>query len=94
MEDPDISSGQKLEIKANGTLSEDVEAGTKVALLVKYGLITLIKQEADLCDNLPKIGESCPLKKGPISISKEVDIPRQVPPGKCRSDQYLGYTLD
>jgi hypothetical protein len=45
---------------------------------VKYGLITLIKQEADLCDNLGQVDMSCPLKKGKMSLVKEVDIPKQV----------------
>lgn len=74
--------GEKLTISANGTLSQQIEPGATVFLQVKYGLITLIKQEADLCDNLPKIDIECPLKKGPMTILKEVDIPKQVPPGK------------
>ncbi|KPI43911.1 Phosphatidylglycerol/phosphatidylinositol transfer protein [Cyphellophora attinorum] len=78
----DRSSGEKLVIEANGTFSQDIEPGATVFLQVKYGLITLIKQEADLCDNLPKIDMECPVKKGVLTIKKEVDIPKQVPPGK------------
>lgn len=65
-------------ITANGTFSKDIEPGATVFLQVKYGLITLIKQEADLCDNLPKIDITCPLKEGVLSLQKEVDIPQQV----------------
>lgn len=65
-------------IIANGTFSKDIEPGATVFLQVKYGLITLIKQEADLCDNLPQIDMSCPVKEGVLSIKKEVDIPKQV----------------
>lgn len=50
-----LGSGDKLTIKANGTAHEDIEAGATVFLQVKYGLITLLKKEADLCDNLPKV---------------------------------------
>lgn len=46
--------GQKLIVKANGTFSQDIEDGATVFLQVKYGLITLIKTERDLCENLPK----------------------------------------
>jgi hypothetical protein len=46
------ASGDKLKIVANGTFSQNIEPGATVFLQVKYGLITLIKQEADLCDNL------------------------------------------
>ncbi|RMZ86439.1 hypothetical protein DV736_g6332, partial [Chaetothyriales sp. CBS 134916] len=74
--------GDKLTIKAHGTFAKDIEPGAKVFLQVKYGLITLIKQEADLCDNIGRIDLSCPLKEGPLLITREVDIPRQVPPGK------------
>merc|ERR1712000_77795 len=55
--------GEKLTISADGTLSEQIEPGATVFLQVKYGLITLIKQEADLCDNLPKIDIECLLLK-------------------------------
>lgn len=49
------SRGDKLQIIANGTISEDIEAGATVFIQVKYGLITLIKQEADLCDHLGEV---------------------------------------
>ncbi|KIW66878.1 hypothetical protein PV04_06168 [Phialophora macrospora] len=74
--------GEKLTITGNGTFSKDIDPGATVFLQVKYGLITLIKQEADLCDNLPKIDITCPLKEGLFTLKKEVDIPKQVPPGK------------
>lgn len=73
-----MSSGETLTIVGNGTFSKDIEPGATVFLQVKYGLITLIKQEADLCDNLGKIDLSCPLKEGVFTIKKEVDIPKQV----------------
>ena len=71
-------SGQKLTITGNGTFSKNIEPGATVFLQVKYGLITLIKQEADLCDNLPKIDITCPIKKGLFTLNKDVDIPKQV----------------
>lgn len=74
--------GANLSITAAGTFSKDVEPGAKVFLQVKYGLITLIKQEADLCDQIGNIDLSCPLKKGPMEFKKSVQIPQQVPKGK------------
>jgi len=53
-----------------------------VALTVKYGLITLIRQTADLCDQIVNVDLHCPLDKGPMSMTHEVKIPREVPPGK------------
>ena len=46
--------GQKLTITGNGTFSEQIDEGATVHLQVKYGLITLIKQTADMCEQLPK----------------------------------------
>jgi hypothetical protein len=74
--------GCNLTIEAAGTFSKYVGAGAKVFLQVKYGLITLIKQEADLCDQIGNVDLSCPLKKGPMSFTKSVNIPAQVPTGK------------
>jgi len=74
--------GEKLTIKANGTFHEEIEEGATVFLQVRYGLITLIKQEADMCEQLPKIDIECPIKEGYMEVLKEVNIPRQVPPGK------------
>lgn len=74
--------GGKLSIKANGTFSKDVEAGAKVYLEVKYGVITLIRQRADLCDQIGNVDLTCPLKKGPMNITREATIPENVPKGK------------
>ena len=59
-----------------------MEAGAKIFLQVKFGLITLIKTEADLCDELSNLDLSCPLKKGPMNLTKTVTLPSQVPRGK------------
>jgi ML domain len=75
-------SGKNLTVEAIGTLSKDIEAGTKLFLTIKYNSIPLIKQEVDLCDQLPNVDLSCPLKKGPFNITKKVEITSMVPEGK------------
>ncbi|KAJ5651236.1 MD-2-related lipid-recognition [Penicillium longicatenatum] len=72
----------KLTITANGTVGEDIVKGAYVNLVVKYGLITLISQTADLCDQLGNVDLQCPLKKGNMVLTKEVTLPSQIPPGK------------
>jgi hypothetical protein len=67
-------------IKATGTFHKDVEAGAKVFIQIKYGLITLIKQEADLCDQIQNVDMECPLEKGDMTLTKEVDLPNEIPP--------------
>lgn len=72
--------GQTLTIRANGTLKEDVEKGAKVLLVVKYGLITILNGEVNLCDQIKEVDLSCPLKKGDMTLTKKVDLPKQIPP--------------
>lgn len=57
-----------------------MEKGAKVHLQVKYGLITLINQDADLCDQGEKVNLECPLKKGELILAKDIDLPREIPP--------------
>jgi hypothetical protein len=75
-----IDRGRKLTIAAEGTLLDRVEKGAKVNLEVKYGLITLISQTVDLCEELKKVDLSCPLEKGKMVLTKEVELPKQIPP--------------
>jgi hypothetical protein len=49
-------------------------------LQVKYGLITLINQQADGCETIGKADLECPLEKGDMSMNKDVDLPREIPP--------------
>ncbi|KAK3113296.1 Phosphatidylglycerol/phosphatidylinositol transfer protein [Teratosphaeriaceae sp. CCFEE 6253] len=76
-------AGQTLSITASGKLHKDVEAGAKIHLQVKYGLITIIRQEADLCDTVAKVDLECPLHKDKeTKLAKDVDLPKEIPPGK------------
>ncbi|KAJ5243220.1 MD-2-related lipid-recognition [Penicillium citrinum] len=74
--------GATLTINASGTLSETVDKGATVALVVKWGVITLVKQTVDLCDEIKNVDLECPLEKGHMSLTKEVKLPAQIPPGK------------
>jgi ML domain len=57
-----------------------VEKGAKIHLQVKYGLIRLINIEADLCDEIEANTDlQCPLE-GHQKFTKEVEIPKEVPP--------------
>ncbi|GAB7363684.1 hypothetical protein MBLNU230_g4252t1 [Neophaeotheca triangularis] len=75
-------AGTKLTVTAAGILSKDVGQGATVHLQVKYGLITIIKQEADLCNTVKNVDLECPIKKGETKLTKEVDLPKEIPPGK------------
>ena len=74
------SRGEKLSITATGDFKKEVGEGFMMHLQVKYGLITLINQQADGCDTIGKADLECPLKKGEMKLTKDVDLPREIPP--------------
>ena len=79
-----VNSGKTLTIEASGNFSEKVEAGAYLYLTVKYGLIRLIYSKEDLCDQLKNVGTECPVGPGPVVVTKEVEIPAQIPPVSLR----------
>ncbi|SCV13770.1 Phosphatidylglycerol/phosphatidylinositol transfer protein [Nakaseomyces glabratus] len=78
--------GSKLVIKASGEIFETIEEGAYVDVEVRLGYIKLLTQTYDLCEILEDNdvdGLTCPIKKGKYdNLSKDVDIPQEVPPGK------------
>jgi hypothetical protein len=61
-------------------LLEDVGEGAYVVLQVKYGLIRLVNTEANLCEQVSNVDLSCPIKKGDTKITKDVELPKEIPP--------------
>jgi hypothetical protein len=51
---------------------------------VKWGVITLVKQTMDLCDQIENVDLKCPLEKGRMTLTKQVDLPKQIPPVSSR----------
>ncbi|KAI9279130.1 ML domain-containing protein [Sporodiniella umbellata] len=74
--------GQKLVIDFKGYLSEQVPEGTKVEIIVKLGVIQLIRKTFDFCEKIQEINEKCPVPQGDLVLHKEIDLPQQIPPGK------------
>jgi len=72
--------GQTLTIDVAGTLKEDIEKGAYVELQVKYGLIRLVSTKADLCEQVSNVDLECPIQKGKAVITKDVDLPKEIPP--------------
>jgi len=84
-----VFSGQTLTIEAAGTLHEKIEKGATVLLEVKYGLITLIRQTVDLCEQIENVDLHCPLEKGDMVLKKQVELPKQIPPVSGSKSRYL-----
>lgn len=76
------AKGQNLTFVATGFLAQDVTDGAYVDVDVRYGFIRLIHQTYDLCEQVANVDLECPVKKGEQVISKLVEIPDEVPPGK------------
>ncbi|KFY90649.1 hypothetical protein V500_05054 [Pseudogymnoascus sp. VKM F-4518 (FW-2643)] len=75
-------AGQTLTIEALGTFKEPIGKGAYVVIQVKYGLIKLLSTTADLCEQIKEVDLECPIEAGQTKITKEVELPAQIPPGK------------
>jgi len=74
--------GKPLVIEATGEFRETVGEGAYVMLQVKYGLIRLVNTKVDMCEQIENVDLHCPMKKGEAVLTKTVDLPREIPPGK------------
>lgn len=61
-------------------LLEDIEDNAYVILQVKYGLIRLVNTQANLCEQVTNVDLECPIEKGKITITKDVELPKEIPP--------------
>ncbi|KAI1000042.1 hypothetical protein K3495_g8158 [Podosphaera aphanis] len=73
--------GHGLSIEVVGEVLQQIEQGAYAVVEVKYGIITLLRTHIELCKEIQKADLSCPLKEGPVSIFKDVQLPAQIPPG-------------
>jgi len=82
--------GMNLTITAGGTVSKEIDTG-KVHVKVVWNYVALINRELDLCESVKEVNLTCPLKTRFLNITKEVEIPKAVPPGKyvVTADVYM-----
>jgi len=75
--------GENLTVQAGGILAKTIDknSGATVHVTVKYGFITLINKNYNLCDEAKIVDRKCPLAKGVFNVTTEVAIPKEVPPG-------------
>ena len=72
--------GANLSIEATGYVKETITEGSYIDVEVKYGYVKLLTQRLDLCEQVEQIDMKCPIKKGPLNLSKIVELPSQIPP--------------
>ncbi|KAG0134423.1 phosphatidylinositol transfer protein [Tuber indicum] len=74
--------GKPVTIQVVGMLKDKVSQGAHVDVTVKYGLITLMKKSLNICDHVDELGLECPIDQGKLTLTKVIDIPKLIPPGK------------
>ncbi|KAJ2236586.1 Phosphatidylglycerol/phosphatidylinositol transfer protein [Coemansia sp. RSA 1286] len=68
-------------INALAYVKDHIDSAT-ANVKVKYGFITLLNRNYDLCQELKtNLNKTCPVDEGPIEVSVDVDIPGFIPPG-------------
>ncbi|KAK5584586.1 hypothetical protein RB653_006199 [Dictyostelium firmibasis] len=71
--------GKVVSIFASGNLNDEISSGD-VQILIKFGVITVIKETKDICSSDNPF--TCPIQPGPYSHSLNVTIPSSAPKGK------------
>lgn len=69
--------GEKLKITASGETNEAIMKGAYVNVDVRYGFVKLLQKQIDLYENAGEIDLSRPVE---LSVMKEVDLPKAIPP--------------
>ncbi|KAJ1646507.1 Phosphatidylglycerol/phosphatidylinositol transfer protein [Coemansia erecta] len=68
-------------INALAYVKDHIDSAT-ANVKVKYGFITLLNRNYDLCEELKSnLNKTCPVDEGPIEVSVDVDVPGFIPPG-------------
>ncbi|KAF9971046.1 Phosphatidylglycerol/phosphatidylinositol transfer protein [Actinomortierella ambigua] len=72
--------GEVLRIDAKGVLSNKIDQGSKIQVLVKTGVVKLVQQTFDFCEESSKINKECPVQEGEQDLKHEVTLPKEIPP--------------
>lgn len=71
-------AGRNLDITVHGNLKQEAEAGSIMKVVIKSGLIPLLKLKFDFCEG---VNTTCPVKAGDVTFSKGQWIDERVPTG-------------
>lgn len=93
--DPPVA-GSPLTATFDFTANAEILEGAWVEVTVKLGFISLLTKTIDLCDEgedgvLKDTGISCPIAAGDYVLTKNVDIPAEIPPATFTIET-RGYT--
>ncbi|CEP17040.1 hypothetical protein [Parasitella parasitica] len=81
-----VTAGSELTISASGTVKETVVPGASAHVVVKIGVVQLLRKTFDICDELQKheddVALQCPIEKGALTVTQKVTLPKEIPRGK------------
>jgi hypothetical protein len=75
--------GKTVKVELEGFLLRDIEVGSRFKITVKYGSVTIYKDDIDLCEMI-----ECPMKRGEIYASYEAKVYSYIPRGTYKADAY------
>ncbi|KAI9297391.1 hypothetical protein K502DRAFT_323303 [Neoconidiobolus thromboides FSU 785] len=73
--------GQKITVTLTGELSDEIPDGTTAHVIAKNGDVTVIDKSYNFCTVVGSGQNKCPIKKGPVTTTKEIEIPAGLPDG-------------
>jgi len=87
--------GKDLTITVTGTAVEIIEEGAYADVLVKLGLVKLLKKRFDVCEEARNnnVSVQCPVDKGTYTVVHTVPLPREIPRAKFGVD-VQGFTVN
>ncbi|KAI9321566.1 hypothetical protein BX666DRAFT_2148901 [Dichotomocladium elegans] len=91
--------GKELMIQAVGYLKEPVKFGATAHVLVKLGVVQIMSQNVDICQELEKNEAKleCPINEGLVKIIQRVTLPKEIPKARfkveVRAKNYDGLPL-
>lgn len=72
--------GEDLTVDFKGFLKEEVNEGSMIDVLVKYGAIKLLHKQFDLCEQAQQVNRTCPIEEGDFHLIHTVELPKDIPP--------------
>ncbi|QRV83309.1 hypothetical protein RhiJN_11325 [Ceratobasidium sp. AG-Ba] len=87
--------GKDLTVTVAGKVQETIKEGAYADVVVKLGLIKLLKKTFDLCEEArsANVSVQCPVNPGDYTITHTVTLPKEIPQAKFSVD-VRGYTVE
>ncbi|EJD48124.1 hypothetical protein AURDEDRAFT_113020 [Auricularia subglabra TFB-10046 SS5] len=88
-------AGENVTVTASGTVYRTIDEGAYVVVTVKLGLVKVVTQRVDICQQLRESSDDvqCPVEPGEYNVETVVPIPGVAPMGKYKIET-RGYSAD